>query len=139
LWAVAFVLDGFGAPVYAEAIAGGGAPDLAGPALTSFQASALIMSRLGLVSWVAGGLGMALLGGLLLAPSARTKWRVTVGVGGIVIGTWPLLAALEGEYAGGPFTSRFWMMNALAVGLWYVALATCAFGRRRAAASGDGL
>lgn len=130
LWAVAFVLDGFGAPVFAEAIAGGGAPDLAGPALTSFQAIAIMMSRLGLVSWVAGGLGMALLGGSLLTPVGRTKWQVAVGVSGILIGMWPLLAALEGEYAGGPFTSGFWMMNALAVGLWYMALATCVVGRR---------
>jgi len=129
LWAVAFVLDGFGAPVYAEAIAGGGAPDVAGAALTSFEALAIMMSRLGMVSWVAGGVGMALIGASLLAPSARTGWRVAVGVSGIVIGGWPLLAGLVGEYAGGPFTSRYWMMNALAAGLWYLALAACAFGR----------
>ncbi|MFN0181134.1 MAG: hypothetical protein ACKVZ0_20190 [Gemmatimonadales bacterium] len=130
LWAVAFVLDGFGAPVYAEAIAGGAGPDLAGPALTSFRAIAIMMSRLGLVSWIAGGLGIALLGGSLLGLGDRTRWHVAVGVSGILIGVGPLLAALQGEYAGGPFISRFWMMNALAVGLWYLALATCAFGRR---------
>jgi hypothetical protein len=130
LWAVAFVLDGFGAPVFANVVAGGGPPGLADGALVSFQAIAIMMSRLGLVSWVLGGLGMALLGGSLLAPGARTRWRMAVGAAGIAIGAWPLLAALEGEYAGGPFISRFWMMNALAVALWYVALAICGFGRR---------
>jgi hypothetical protein len=129
LWAVAFVLDGFGAPVYAGALTSAGGTSIEAGVLTSFQANALMMSRLGLVSWVAGGLGMAVLGGSLLAPVVRTPWRTAVGVSGIVIGAWPLLAALEGEYAGGPFTSRFWMMNALVVALWYVALATSAFGR----------
>lgn len=129
LWAVAFVLDGFGAPVYADAIAAASSPDVARGVLTSFQAQAIMMSRFGLVSWVAGGLGIVVLSGSLLAPSVRSPWRIVVGVAGIVIGAWPLLAALQGEYAGGPFTSRFWMPNALAVGVWYVALASCAFGR----------
>lgn len=129
LWAVAFVLDGFGAPVYADAMADASSPDVARGLLTAFQADAIIMSRLGLVSWVAGGLGIVVLGGSLLAPSVRTRWRIAIGAAGIVIGAWPLLAALEGEYAGGPFTSRFWMPNALAAGVWYVALASSAFGR----------
>jgi hypothetical protein len=130
LWAVAFVLDGFGAPVYAEGLAGA-APAAAGAALTAFRANAVMMSRLGLVSWVAGGLGMIALGAALLAPggAGRTRWRGAVGASGVVLGAWPLLAALEGEYASGPFTSRFWMANALAVGLWYVALAGCAVRR----------
>ncbi len=129
LWAVAFVLDGFGAPVYANAISGPGSPSFDGGALTSFQANAMMMSRLGLVSWVVGGLGMVVLGGSLLAPSVRTAWRIAIGASGIVIGAWPLLAALEGEYAGGPFTSRYWLANALAAAVWYVGLATCAFRR----------
>jgi hypothetical protein len=129
LWAVAFVIDGFGAPVYAEAIASAASPDVASGLLTSFQADAVMMSRFGLVSWVAGGLGMVILGGLLLSPGARGMWRVAVGISGILIGTWPLAAALEGEYAGGPFVSRFWMANAVVVAVWYCALATCALGR----------
>jgi len=100
--------------------------------MTSFQANAIMMSRLGLVSWITGGLGMTMLGGALLARGMRTKWRVTVGILGIVIGAWPLFAALQGEYAGGPFTSQYWRLNAIAVSAWYVALASCAFGRRRA-------
>jgi hypothetical protein len=131
LWAVAFVFDGFGAPVYAQAITGGGSPAIAGAALTSFEAIAVMMSRLGLVSWVAGGVGMAILGGSLLVHGVRTRWRLVVAVTGLVIGVWPLMAALQGEYAGGPFTSRFWMAKALAAALWYVALATCALGRDR--------
>ena len=130
LWAMAFVQDGFGAPVYAEAIVRAAPPETALGLTTSFQANAIMMSRLGLVSWVAGGLGMAALGGSLLLPGVRTLWRGVVGVSGIVIGAWPLLAALEGEYAGGPFVSSFWMANALVVAIWYIALATCASGRR---------
>ena len=132
LWTVAFVLDGFGAPIYA---AGALAEGTAGAgSLVAFEAAAVMMSRLGLVSWVTGGLGMLILAGMLLEPAMRTPWRVAVGVTGMAIGAWPLLAALEGEYARGPFTSGFWMMNALVVGLWYVALASCAFrrGNRRA-------
>lgn len=133
LWAVAFVLDGFGAPVYASAITGSDSSRIDAGVLSAFQANAIMMSRLGLVSWVAGGVGMAVLGATLLSPAVRTPWRAIVGVAGIVIGAWPLLAALEGEYAGGPFTSRFWMMNAIAVGAWYIALASCAFSSRLAA------
>jgi hypothetical protein len=132
LWAVAFVLDGFGAPVYAGAITGAGSSAIEAGVLTAFEANAIMMSRLGLVSWVAGGLGMAVLGGLLLAHGVRMSWRIAIGVSGIAIGAWPLLAALEGEYAGGPFTSQYWMLNALAVGVWYIALATCAFWPRPA-------
>lgn len=129
-----FVLDGFGAPVYAAALAAGDPAAADRAVLTSFAATAVMMSRLGLVSWVLGGLGIGVLGGALLARRVRTPWRIVVGVSGIVIGAWPLLAALEGEYAAGPFTSRFWLANALAVGLWYIALATCAFGRTRCGA-----
>jgi hypothetical protein len=125
LWAMAFVLDGFGAPVYASALTD--ATQVA--VLTSFKANAIMMSRLGLVSWIAGGLGMVVFGIALLMRGQRTWWRGTVAVAGIVLGAWPLLATLQGEYAGGPFTSGYWMENALAVGLWYIALATCAFGR----------
>ena len=120
LWAVAFVLDGFGAPVYADAIAA--SPGDAG-ILVSFRANAVMMSRLGLVSWIAGGLGMV---GLALAlPGARPRsaWTVAVTIAGIAIGLWPLLAAIEGEYAAGPFTSSWWRPNAIAVALWYVVLA----------------
>ena len=130
LWAVAFVLDGFGAPVYAQALADARAPGGDVGLLAAFAANAVMMSRLGLVSWIAGGLGMVVLGGSLQSPGVRTRWRGVVGWSGILVGLWPLLAALEGEYAGGPFTSRVWMYNALAVGLWYVAFATCAFRRR---------
>lgn len=129
LWAVAFVIDGFGAPVYAEAIATAASPEVASGLLTTFQADAIMMSRFGLVSWVAGGVGMIILGALLLSPGERSMWRVAVGISGILIGTWPLAAAFQGEYAGGPFVSRFWMANALVVAMWYVALASCAFGR----------
>ncbi len=134
LWAVAFVLDGFGAPVYASALVAPGTATVDAAVMAAFEANAIMMSRLGLVSWVAGGLGIVLLASSLLPRTARTPWRIVVGVSGILIGAWPLLAALEGEYAGGPFTSQYWMANALLVGLWYVALASCGFRARRAAA-----
>lgn len=137
LWAAAFVIDGFGAPVYAEAMATTASPDVTGALLTSFAADAIMMSRFGLVSWVAGGMGMMILGGLLLFPGERRVWRVAVGIAGILIGVWPLVASLQGEYAGGPFVSRFWMANALVVALWYVALASCALGRGPRSATGD--
>ncbi len=54
------------------------------------------------------------------------------GAVGIALGAWPLIATFAGEYAAGPFTSRYWMPNALAVGLWYVALGACALGGGKA-------
>jgi len=129
LWAGAFVLDGFAAPVYAKAIMASGAPGDSAATLVAFEAQAVIMSRLGLIGWVAAGLGMAVLGGSLLGRDIRTPGRILIGAAGMLIGAWPLAAALEGEYAAGPFTSRFWMLNALAAGLWFIALAACAFTR----------
>ena len=130
LWAAAFVIDGFGAPVFAGAIASASSPDVAGALLTTFQADAVMMSRFGLVSWIVGGLGMIILGASLLSAGERSMWRLGVGISGILIGIWPLAAALQGEYAGGPFVSRFWSVNAVGVALWYIALASCALARR---------
>ena len=127
LWAVAFALDGFGAPVLASGIVDQASPELLESALLAFQANAVVMSRLGLVSWVVGGAGIVLVSAVLLSAGARTAWRSVVGVLGIAVGTWPLIAALAGPYAAGPFTSAFWLPNAVAVGAWYVALASCAY------------
>lgn len=131
LWAVAFALDGFGGPVYAAALVTSAGSSIEPGVLASFQANATIMSRLGLVSWIALGLGMVLLSGSLLAPHVRSAWRSVVAISGIALGAWPLGAALQGEYATGPFTSGYWMMNALAVGLWFIALASCSVRRAR--------
>jgi len=131
LWAVAFVLDGFAAPIFAEAIANAATPEIASSVLVSFRAEAVTMSRLGLLSWIMSGLAIVILGGSLLARDVRTPWRAVVGLSGIVLGAWPLLATMQGEYAAGPFTSRFWMINALSAGLWFISLGSCAFRRAR--------
>lgn len=136
LWAVAFALDGFGAPVIATGIIDPVSPDLTGPALLAFEANAVVMSRLGLVGWVVGGAGIVLVSAILLTPGVRTTWRTVVGAAGMVLGAWPLVAALTGPYAAGPFTSEFWLPNAVAAGTWFVTLATCVLPLRRPDPSG---
>ncbi|HJU91280.1 MAG TPA: hypothetical protein VJ672_17980 [Gemmatimonadaceae bacterium] len=128
LWAVAFVLDGFGAPVYAAAMADMSRQDMTAT-ITDFAANAIVMSRLGLLSLVVGGIGIVVIGVALLGSELRTPWRIVVGASGILIGIWPLFAALQGEYAGGPFTSEYWRVNAIAIAAWFVGFGACAFGR----------
>ena len=50
-------------------------------------------------------------------------WRSLVGYAGLLVGAWPLLATVLGEFYPGPFTSTRWMMTALSLGVWFLALA----------------
>jgi hypothetical protein len=130
LWAIVFVLDGFVAPSLARTIEGAAAS--AGElrsAFTAFQVNQRMVGRLGMVSMVLlGAAESALATAVLLsargARSAATAWRATVGVAGLLVGLWPLVAALRGEFSPAPFTSPYWSPTALSTGLWFVALAT---------------
>jgi hypothetical protein len=39
-------------------------------------------------------------------------------------GTWPAIAAMRGEFFPGPFTSPYWSLTALSIGLWFILLGT---------------
>jgi hypothetical protein len=121
-WAVAFVFDGFVALRYAQAIAANPLGDAA-TLRTAFQANQVVVIRLGLVSWILIGCGMAALGASILG--ARTPvgvFRRILGASGIVLGAWPALAWALRIFDPGPFTSRWWPASALLATAWFMAL-----------------
>jgi hypothetical protein len=123
LWSVAFVLDGFVGPRLAGAIATAGVSADA-DAIRAFSVNQLAMARLGMLSIVLVGAAMLALGGGLLVGAPRRSWRSIVGVLGIVGGSWPLVAALQGQFYPGPFTSPWWSLTALSIGTWFFLLGT---------------
>ncbi len=122
-WSVAFVLDGFVGPGLAEAIATAGVGADAA-AIRAFKANQLTMARLGMLSIVLMGVAMFTTGAALLIGSRLRSWRTGVGVLGMAAGTWPAIAAMRGEFFPGPFTSPYWSLTALSIGLWFILLGT---------------
>lgn len=122
LWVVVFLFDGFIAPVFANAIVSGLAASTDPTLLASFAANQNIVVRLGLISWTLNGVAILLFAVGVLVGRAKSYLRVGVGVTGILIGAWPIIAALTGEFIPGPFTSDLWKWTALVTSAWYVAL-----------------
>lgn len=121
LWAVVFVLDGFVAPQAATIIASATPTDVDG-LLAAFRLNQVAVIRLGLVSWILIGVAMAMQGGTLLAGArGRSPARALVGIAGISIGLWPIIATITGEFDPGPFTSRLWNVSALSTASWFAA------------------
>ena len=123
-WAVTFVFDGFVALRYAQAIGTGRSRDLT-TILTAFQANQVIVIRLGLVSWILIGWGMAAFGASIIA--ARMRLRAVqwiLGASGVLLGAWPTLAWILGIFDPGPFISGWWVPTALLTTAWFMALGT---------------
>lgn len=121
LWAVTFVLDGLVAPQTARAIALA-SPGDASHLIPTFQANQSTVVRLGLVSWVLIGLATALYGTAMLARAGGVSGRAVLGATGVVLGLWPIVATVTGEFDPGPFTSSLWNVTALSSALWFAAL-----------------
>lgn len=134
LWALAFVLDGFVAPRLAMAVAAArvGAD---GAAIAAFGTNAFTMARLGLISFTLMGVATLAFGAALMLGARLRSWRGFVGATGLLVGAWPLVAALRGEFDPGPFTSVYWTATAISIGLWYLLLGTALPGLRAQAKS----
>jgi hypothetical protein len=122
-WAVTFVFDGFVALRYAQTIAANPPGDLTA-LLTGFQANQVVVIRLGLVSWILIGLGMAALGGSsIIGVTGRARVaKQVIGATGILLGVWPAVAWAIGVFDPGPFTSRSWPPTALLTTAWFMAM-----------------
>jgi hypothetical protein len=119
LWALAFVLDGYVAPRYARVLVAAGPGSDAG-AIATFGANAFTMARLGMISVVLMGAAVAGFGAALLFDTKRLSFRAGVGATGLLVGAWPALAAMRGQFYPGPFTSVYWTATAVAFGLWFL-------------------
>ena len=122
LWAVVFVFDGFVAPVFARAIVAASGGPTNPVLLASFGANQTIVIRMGLISWILNGVAVALFSVGVLTVQGRSYFRFGIGVAGLVVGLWPVVAAFTGEFIPGPFTSDLWKYTALVTSVWYVAL-----------------
>ena len=123
-WAVAFILDGFVGPVFARTIVGITDPVALAAAVAPFRISQLTMARLGMVSVTLFGAAILSFASALLLDAKRFSWSKVVGGAGVFVGLWPLVAAWRGEFAPGPFTSPYWTITAVSLGIWFVLLAT---------------
>jgi hypothetical protein len=133
-WAVGFVLDGFVTPVHARTVAAAGVGADA-VALAAFRVTQLTMARLGMFSVALIGVAVFAFGASLLVGARALSWRAAIGVAGLLVGTWPVLAALSGEFSPGPFTSPYWTLTALSLGLWFLAFGTVLPGLAHAGAA----
>lgn len=118
LWTIAFVLDGYNAPIFARAITTAPGPEAQHQLILAFRISANTMTRLGLVAWTMISLSFAVFSVGLMASARALTWRAIVGGFGILIGIWPIVAIALGEFIPGPFTSQFWTPTALITALW---------------------
>jgi hypothetical protein len=123
LWAVAFVLDGYVGPRFAKAVSLAGLGSDAA-AIATFGANAFTMARIGMISVVLIGAAAFAFGAALLFDARIRSWRAAVGATGLLVGAWPALAALGGEFYPGPFTSAYWTPTAISLGLWFLLLGT---------------
>jgi hypothetical protein len=123
LWALAFVLDGLVGPRYARVVAAAGVGADA-TALAAFGANAFTMARIGLISFSLIAVAALAFGAALLFDARRSPWRGFVGITGLLVGGWPLVAAVSGDYYPGPFTSVYWTATAISFGIWYLLLGT---------------
>lgn len=121
LWVVAFVLDGYAAPVTSSAIVTAGSAELPGLLIT-FRVHQITMVTLGLFSWILIGISMALHGVVMILQQPRSLWRNVLGATGVMLGIWPIVAGMTGEFDPGPFTSDLWRLTALSSALWFAAL-----------------
>jgi hypothetical protein len=119
LWAVTFIFDGLVAPVFARTIVAAGQVEPL--MLASFRANQVTVITTGLISWILNGIAIVLFSIGLFAVQGRSYPRLAVGAIGILIGVWPIVAAITGEFIPGPFTSDLWKETALATAIWYVA------------------
>ncbi|MBO6574004.1 MAG: hypothetical protein JJ896_01190 [Rhodothermales bacterium] len=132
-WAVVFVLDGFVAPLQAEAIlAAGSSID----AVHAFRSNQEIVIRLGLVSWLLIGVGIASISAAARTAGEQARLiRFVLVPGGFLVGLWPLVAWIMGPFRPGPFTSGTWAATAILTSAWFV-VASVVLVRKRSTQAG---
>ena len=133
-WAVTFVFDGFVALRLAQAMLASRPGEMA-PIATGFHANQVVVIRLGMVSLILIGWGMAAFGAGLFAARLRSRpLQWIFGVSGLALGAWPTIAWAARFFDPGPFVSPLWAPTALLTAAWFLAVGIllAAHGLRRA-------
>lgn len=127
LWAVAFIVDGFVAPVQAEAVRRGAEAE---SALATFRAVQELVTRLGLLSWLLVGVGvLGIAVGLVAGRRGSVRSRSVLAGSGALVGLWPLAAWLGGLFLPGPFGSPTWVPTVMLTAAWFLVLGSYLVGR----------
>lgn len=113
-WAVVFVLDGFVAPLHAEAVLESGNA----AAVMAFRTNQEVVIRLGLVAWILIGVGIASSAVGTWSSSIRSLRAGSFAILGLCVGLWPLAAWSIGDFRPGPFTSGLWVPTAVLTSMW---------------------
>ena len=129
-WTVVFVLDGFVAPLQAAAITEAGSSL---DAVHAFRANQEIVIRLGLVSWLLIGFGIASISAAAWASQDRARLiRLVLVPAGFLVGLWPMVAWVAGTFRPGPFTSGTWTATAILTSCWFLVAAVALLRKRSA-------
>ena len=115
-WTLAFVFDGFVAPIIARAVME--QTSLESSLLFDLRTNQVVVIRAGLVGWLFVGTAVAALGAAML--TRRPSLQLVIALLGIAIGLWPVAAWLTGEFSPGPFVSSLWRWTALVTAAWFV-------------------
>jgi hypothetical protein len=59
---------------------------------------------------------------ILSTPISRRGLNLVLGLTGLLLGIWPMIAWLSGTFSPGPFISRWWILTALTTALWYMTI-----------------
>ena len=132
-WAVVFVLDGFVTPFLAAAIMEAGSSL---DAVHAFRANQEIVIRLGLVSWLLLGFGVASISAAAWASRDQARLtRLVLVPAGFLVGLWPLVAWAAGIFRPGPFTSSSWTATAILTSCWFLVAAVALVRKQQTEAS----
>ncbi len=132
-WIVAFLFDGFVSPQIARTSAADEGP-LSPAYISEFAASAEVVIRAGLVSWLLIGLSVAAFGASLAIERGAGNLQRVVSWVGIPLGLASIAAWLSGSFLPGPFISPLWNPIAIATGLWFLLVGIWVMGREPGAA-----
>ena len=120
-WAVVFVQDGFVTPHLAAAVMEAGSSL---DAVHAFRANQEIVIRLGLVSWLLIGFGIASISAAAWTSQDQARLiRLVLVPAGFLVGLWPLVAWVVGVFRPGPFTSGTWTATAILTSCWFLVAA----------------
>lgn len=130
MWVVLYIYDGFVSPVTAHALLDAqGNPSLAAAISQTFGSGQWFTIRLSLFAWMLTAMGTAALsvGLMALAKSfSRGALRIfarVLGVVGLALGAYSLIAWIAGAYSPGPMADETWWLPAdITTLVWYVLL-----------------
>lgn len=129
LWIVTYIYDGLVSPEIGRALlASQGDKTLTAAITQTFASGQWFTIRVSLWGWMLIAAGTAALSIGMFTIARSYPWSVSrvqmllLGVVGLVLGVWSLVAFLAGAYSPGPMVSDWWLPASIATQAWYLTL-----------------